>query len=295
MAFLRKLFFIIYFFSVSSIAVNVVDDNNQIITLSEPVHRIISTAPHITEFLYDIGAGEKIVGVTEYSNYPSQAKKYPQVGNHRFIDIEKVLTLKPDLVIVWKSGSPIRQIEKIERMGIPVFYSDIQNLSDFATTFERLGILVGEEEKGREKAKLWKERLTKLYQQYQNKKTLKVFYQVSENPLYTLSGRYIVSEGMQLCGGKNIFSDSSLIAPRINFEEVIKRNPDVIFVSENIGNPKGLEFWNRFETIEAVKKQNLFKVNPDLLERPGPRFLDGLIILCEKLETARLGEKAISQ
>ncbi len=294
MAFLKKLFFLFYFFSVSAIAVSVVDDHNHTITLTNPAQRIISASPHITEFLYDIGAGEKIVGVTEYSDYPDQAKKHPRVGNYRFLDMEKVLSLKPDLLIVWKGGNPIHQIQKIERMGIPVFYSDIQNLSDIETTFERLGVLVGEKKNGLKKASFWKQRLVKLQTLYRNKKRLTVFYQISERPLYTMGGKFLISEGIQLCGGQNIFSDSSLVASQVVKEDVIKRNPDVILISDNTGNSNGFDFWRSFKLVEAVKKGNLYKINPDLLERPGPRFLEGLTILCEKLETSRQRQKGKS-
>lgn len=263
------------------------DDDGRTVTLLQPAKRIISTAPHITEFLYEAGGAGRIVGVTSYSDYPHPARSLPLVGNNRQIDIERVLALKPDLLIAWRGGNPVRQIEQLERLGIPVFYSDLKKLDDIPKTLVRFGELTGFPEQGKEKAQVWKKRLSELIKQYENRPALKVFYQISERPLYTLNGKHIVSEGIRICGGQNIFSDLAALAPRISIESVLERNPDVIFISRSGGSANGIHFWRRFSMIEAVRQNNLFEVNSDLMDRPGPRLINGILTLCQKIEEAR--------
>ncbi|MDR0934673.1 MAG: cobalamin-binding protein [Burkholderiaceae bacterium] len=268
-------------------AVSVVDDNGRTVTLPGPARRIISAAPHITELLYESGGEGHIAGVTSYSDYPESAKTLPLVGDNRRLDMERVLSLKPDLLIAWSGGAPVRQIAQLERYGIPVFYSDPKKLEDIPETLIRFGILLGQPETGREKAAAWRKRLAALKKQYENRPVLSVFYQVSERPLYTLNGKHIISEGIQLCGGRNIFSDLAVLAPRVSLEAVLERNPDVILISGSGGSSSGAAFWQRFSIVEAVRKHHIFQVDADRMDRPGPRLLEGISALCGQLEIAR--------
>jgi len=271
-------------------AVSVVDDDGRTVTLAKPAERIISTAPHITEFLFEVGGGARIAGVTSHSNYPQKAQSLYLVGDNRRIDMERVLALKPDLVIAWRGGNPVRQIDQLEKIGIPVFYSDLKNMGDIPRTFERFGVLAGEEKQGKERALHWKKRMESLKRQYRDRSVLSVFYQISERPLYTLNGKHIVSEAMRICGGENIFSGLAVIAPRVSVESVLEKNPDVIFISRSGGSANGTAFWQRFDVIGAVRKNNLFEIDPDLTDRPGPRLVDGIAALCEKMDEARLNQ-----
>lgn len=284
---MKKILLLFFCVTVHAGAVTVIDDDGRTVTLSSPAKRIISTAPHITEFLYEVGAARHIVGVTRDSDYPAEAKLLPLVGDNQQIDIERVLVLKPDLLIAWKGGNPVRQIEQLKRLGIPVFYSDLKKMDDIPDTLRRFAILVGQDEKGSQKAQEWQNRLKKLVKQYEKRPQLKVFYQVSESPLYTLNGRHIVSEAIRICGGYNIFSDLSVIAPHVSVEAVLKKNPQVIFISRSGGSMNGINFWRKFTIIDAVRTNNVDEVNPDLMDRPGPRFIKGIENLCEKIEEAR--------
>lgn len=288
---MKRILLLLCFVVTSAGAVSVVDDDGRTVTLSKPAVRIISTAPHITEFLYAVGGAGHIAGITSYSNYPPEAQSLPLVGDNRRIDMERVLALKPDLIIAWRGGNPVRQIDQLERMGIPVFYSDLKTMEDIPKTMERLGTLVGQAEKGKKQGVLWKARFERLKKQYENRSVLKVFYQISERPLYTLSGKHIVSEAIRICGGDNVFSGLDTIAPRVSIESVLERNPDVIFISRSGGSANGIHFWRRFGVIEAVRKNNLFETDPDLMDRPGPRLIDGVSALCEKMDDARLSQR----
>lgn len=272
-------------------ASGVTDDDGRRVSLSLPAMRIVSTAPHITELLYEAGGIGHVVGVTDFSDFPPEARALPLVGDNRQINVERVLALKPDLLIAWRGGNPVRQIDQLQRMGLPVFYSHPRRMEDIPATLERFGVLVGQEARGKEKARLWRSRLTLLKKQYANREKLRVFYQVSERPLYTLNGEHIVSEAIRICGGENVFSDLSALAPRVSVEAVLEKDPDVIFISGS-GSATGGDFWRRFHVMKAVRSRNLFRIAADLMDRPGPRLIEGVAALCEKMDAARQKRRA---
>lgn len=273
---------------VSASAAGVPDDDGRLVQLSLPAERIVSTAPHITELLYEAGGGRHIAGVTGFSDFPPEARTLPIVGDNRQINVERVLALKPDLLIAWRGGNPVRQIDQLQRMGVPVFYSHPRRMEDIPAALERFGVLVGQEARGKEKARLWRSRLVSLKKQYADREKLRVFYQVSERPLYTLNGQHIVSEAIRICGGENVFSDMPALAPRVSIEAVLEKDPDVIFISGNgNGNIAGSDFWRRFGVMKVVRSDNFFGMDADLMERPGPRLIDGVAALCKKMDEAR--------
>jgi len=283
----NRLLLLFLFVASHALAVSVRDDAGRTVTLPQPAKRIIATAPHITELLFAAGGQGKIVGVTGYSDYPAAARAIPQVGDVRQLDIERVLALKPDLLVVWKGGNPERQIEQLQRLGIPVYYSDPHDLKDIPAGILSLGKLLGTESVAQKNASELSRKLHKLSAQYGKRPVVRVFYQVSERPLYTLNGRHIVSDAIRVCGGRNVFSDMKVTAPNISLESVLKENPEIIFNSSVEEGKSGLDLWRRYATLEAVRRGNLFDINPDLLDRAGPRMIDGTAVLCEKMEQAR--------
>lgn len=268
-------------------AVTVKDDLGRTVSLAEPAQRVISLAPHATELIYHVGAGTQLVAVTSYSDYPSEVKKLPVVGDFRQVDLERVLAIKPDLLVVWQGGNPQKQLERLKRAGIPVFYSDPRHLSDIRDNMIKLGILTGHEATARKKAGQWAQGINRLKKQYGKQTPVRVFYQVSDSPLFTLNGKHIVNDAIALCGGKNVFADLSIIAPNVSVESVIARNPEAIISSKGLGTSNGLSMWTRFRMVDAVRYGNLFGVNPDWMDRPGPRMLAGTEMLCKKLDESR--------
>lgn len=288
---MRKYVFALCLVAGLASAGSVVDDEGRLVTLSFPAERIISTAPHITELLYEAGGGGHVAGVTGFSDFPPDARALPLVGDDRQINVERVLALKPDLLIAWRGGNPVRQIDQLQQMGVPVFYSDPKRLEDIPATLERFGVLVGQETRGKEKARLWRLRLAQLKKQYGKRERLRVFYQVSERPLYTLNGGHIVSEVIRICGGENVFSDLPATAPRVSIEAVLEKDPDVIFISKS-GGTAGSHFWRRFGVMTAVVEDGLFEVDADLMDRPGPRLIEGAFALCRQMDEARQRRRA---
>jgi iron complex transport system substrate-binding protein len=245
-------------------------------------------APHATELLFAAGGGQRIVGVMNYSDYPAEAKSIPLVGSDSQIDIERVVALKPDLLIVWQSGNTARQIEQLARLGIPVFHSEPHRLEQVATSIERFGTLLGTETRASAAATSFRAQIARLAQRYGRAAPVRVFYQVWDRPLYTLNDQQIVSDAIRTCGGQNVFGNLAVIAPEVGVEAVLQQDPEAIVAGdEHAPSDRGAGIWKPYASMTAVKRGNLFTLDGELLTRPGPRTAIGAARLCEKLDSAR--------
>jgi iron complex transport system substrate-binding protein len=268
-------------------AITVKDDDGNTVTLQKPAQRVISLAPHVTEMLFAAGGGSHVVGVVAYSDFPEEAKKIPQIGSSREVDLERIMALKPDLIVVWRSASSERQIDMVRKLGIPMFYSEPQKLEDIPQSVARFGQLMGTEKSAGPAAAELRQQLAGLRGRYANRPTVRAFYQVWDQPLYTLNGKHIVSDALRLCGGENIFAKLPVTAPVVSVEGVLQENPEAIFATAE-KNYGGVSMWKPYGTLLAVRNDNLFTVDGNLLNRSGPRMIAGAAMLCEKLELARL-------
>lgn len=266
-------------------AVTVQDDAKHAVTLPQPAHRIVSLAPHATELLFAAGAGADVVGVSDYSDYPPAAVKLPSVGSSSALDIERIVSLKPDLVVAWGSGNSASQLAKLRALGIPVFESEPRQLEAIASSLQRLGTLAGVPDQGAAAAQAFNARLAQLTATYQQRPPVRVFYQIWQKPLMTLNGKHMVSSVIRLCGGENVFSQLPQLAPTVSTEAVLNANPEVIFSADGGKSADG--GWRRFPKLAAVAGNNLFTLTPNWMSRPGPRILDGAAELCQQLELAR--------
>jgi iron complex transport system substrate-binding protein len=267
-------------------AVSVKDDDGITVTLQKPAQRVISLAPHITELLFAAGGGSRVVGVVEYSDFPEAAKKIPQVGSNRELDLERIMALKPDLIVVWRHGESERQIEMVRKLGIPMFHSEPEKLDDIPDNVARLGQLMGTEAAASRTADQLRAQLAGLRKRYASRPVVRSFYQVWDQPLYTLNGRHIITDALHLCGGENIFAKLPVTAPVVSIEAVLQANPEAIFATAE-KNYGGVSMWKAYSTLTAVRNNNLFTIDGNLLNRAGPRMIAGAAQLCEKLELAR--------
>lgn len=267
-------------------AVSVKDDDGNTVSLPKPAQRVISLAPHVTELLFAAGGGSHVVGVVAYSDFPEAAKALPQVGSNRELDMERILALKPDLFVVWRHGSSERQIEMVRKLGVPVFHSEPRKLEDIPESVARLGQLMGTDSVARPAAEDLKRQLAALRAKYANRPVVRSFYQVWDKPLYTLNGQHIVTDALHLCGGENIFAKLPVTAPVVSVEGVLQENPEAIFATAE-KNYGGVSMWKPYGTLTAVRNDNLFTIDGNLLNRSGPRMIAGAAMLCEKLELAR--------
>lgn len=269
-------------------AVTVVDDNGNRVTLARPAQRVISMAPHVTEILFAAGAGARVAGVMNYSDYPEAARALPLVGSSSQLDMERVLALKPDLLVVWQGGNTERQLAQLKSLGIPMFYSDPTTMAQIGDTVLRLGQLMGTEKAAQAAAASFRAELAALAARYGSRPPVRMFYQIWDKPLYTLNGTQIVSDAMRLCGGVNVFGQLQVRAPSVSIEAVIEQNPEVIFAGDRgEESDAGLNIWRPYKGLLAVKRNNLFTLKGGMLARAGPRMVQGAAALCEKLEIAR--------
>lgn len=274
-------------------AVSAVDDAGRTVTLPAPAARVVSLSPHATELLFAAGGGARVVGTMVYSDYPEAASRLPLVGSSTGIDIERVVALRPDLLVAWKSGNTTRQLDELRRLGIPVFFSEPTRLDDVATSLERLGRLLGTDAQAGQAARAYRHRIAALASRYGTRRKVDVFYQAWDKPLFTLSGSHIASDAIALCGGRNVFADMQAVAPQVDVEGVLLRDPLAIVGSPRYGDERaGLSMWRRYPSLRAVRMGNLFTLDGDLLTRATPRLADGAAALCAALDSARSREKA---
>lgn len=274
----------------ASAAITVSDDDGKAVTLQKPALRVISLAPHVTEMVYAAGGSERLVAAVDYSDYPEAAKRLPRVGSNRQIDMERVAALKPDLIVVWMHGSSERQIDQIRALGFPIFHSEPKKLDDIASNLQRIGKLMGTETVAEPAAAAIRKRLTALSAQYENRAPVRMFYQFWNKPLYTLNGDHIISDAARICGARNVFARLKVTAPVVDIEAVLQEDPEAI-ISGSTAADGGLDMWQSVPGMTAVKRGNLFRVDGNLLNRSGPRMIDGAAELCEKLELARQHRK----
>lgn len=282
--------FIFYIGIIASLqaAVTVVDDKGNTVRLSQPASRIISLAPHITESLFTAGAGSKIIGAVAYSDYPEAAKEIPRIGGYPSLDIEKIVSMKPDLVIAWSTGNNLNQVEKLASLGFKVFMSEPKKPEDIAQTIKRFGILAGTTKISSQSVKIYIEHYNQLLEKNKDKEKIKVFYQLWNKPIMTINGKHLISNVINLCGGINVFSELPSISPKVSVEAVIASNTDVIIAGDKGKKKlKWLAEWSRWTQIPAVKNDQIYFIDPDLLNRAGPRILQGADVLCELLDKAR--------
>lgn len=269
-------------------AISVTDDDGYTVTLAKPAQRVISMAPHVTELLFAAGGGEHIVGAVTYSDFPEAAKKIPSIGDNREVDIERIIASKPDLLVVWRHGSSGKQVEQLRKLGIPMFYSEPHVLADIPASVILLGKLMGTEAQANSTALSLQQKLTALTEKYAKRAPVRLFYQVWDKPLYTLSGQHIISDAMRICGGVNIFAGMKIVAPVVGVEAVIQADPEAIIgTAEKSPSDGGVAMWQRYPGMMAVKRGNLFLIDGNLINRSGPRMIDGTAELCEKLDLAR--------
>ncbi len=264
------------------------DDRGLSVCLDHPAVRIAALSPGATELIYAAGAGDKVVAVVSYSDYPEAAKSVTSVGSHTRLDLERLISLQPDLVLAWGTGNPTEQIETLARLGLPVYYVEAHEFEDIARNIENMGVLAGTKELANLEALRFRTGIQALQERYKEAAPIKTFYQIWDEPLMTMNGSHYMSKAVSLCGGVNVFADSPRLIPRLSREAILLKNPEVIITGDR-GELKTdwLNTWLSFPDLFATQRGNLFYVPASLVQRPTPRLLEGAQILCQRLDTAR--------
>ncbi len=267
--------------------VSVVDDSGKAVTLPAPARRIVALAPHLTEQLFAVGAGGAIVGTTDYADYPPAANAIPRVARAHSVDLERVAALRPDLIVVWGSGFPPATLEALRRLGPPLYIAEPGTLDSIATSMERLGRLTDAPEAATAAA-AFRAKITALRGRFADRAPVRVFYQIWQQPLMTLSGRHVMTEAIALCGGRNLFADLDAVAPQVSIESVVAADPQIIVTAEPEGRAgTALDGWKRFPTLSAVRLRQFATLDANKINRHSPRMADEIAMLCERIDAAR--------
>ena len=264
------------------------------VTLTKPAQRVVALAPDLAELLFDVGGGETLVGTVEYSDWPVAAKKVPRLGDAFHVDTERLVALKPDLVLAWEGGTPQALIDKLRALKLPVLAVGTRELLDIASNLELLGLATGHAPAAQLAAEDFRTRLGALRSRYAGEPNLRVFYEISAQPLFTVGSAQSISRLIQVCGGSNIFADLTELAPAVSMEAVLARDPEVIVSGDAEGSPQQrFKEWQRWPKLAAVREGNFIAVDDDWISRATPRLLDAGKQLCEGFEVARQHHSAV--
>lgn len=259
-------------------AVDVVGD-------AEPL-RIVTLAPHLAELVFAAGAGSQLVGVSSYSDFPEAVRTLPVVGDAFRVDRERLALLDADLLLAWESGTPAHIVDSLSAGGHRVELIRTRNLSDISIALHRIGALTKSEDSARMAAEAFEKKLTQLALRWQDAESIRVFYQVSLRPLYSINGDHYISELISLCGGKNIFADLSDLAPMISEEAVLDRNPEVMLAADTGGESTAAQ-WGYWDGLAANQYASHFVIPADAVARPTPRVIEAGEAICAALQEGR--------
>lgn len=263
------------------------DDTGQHLRLQQAPQRIISLSPHITELLFAVGAGSRIVGASEYSDYPEPARKIARIGG-ALLDLEAIAALRPDVIVAWADGNPPAQLQRLKQLRVPIYLSSQKRLNDIPDSLERLGRLTDTNKVAHIAATQLRQDLARLRKTYAGRSPVRVFYQVWDAPLLTINGSHIISDALATCGGVNIFARLPALTPNVSLENILQANPDAIVTSsQDHQEPARLAAWRRWQQLSAVRNKHLYVVHADWIDRPTPRLLLGVAELCGFLDQVR--------
>ena len=268
--------------------ITVTDDFNRVVTLPAPAARIISLGPHITENLFSAGAGDKVVGVVEHSDYPPRARRIQSLGGgYAQLNLETVIALAPDLVVAWETAGNAESVKKIVELGFTVYYSEPRSFEDIIENIEELALLAGSSDRINPPPASLREELQRVRARFGAKSTQTVFYQVWRNPLITLNGDHYISRALELCGARNVFAELSIIAPRVSVEAVLEANPDIIIAGRSDGRGSDLSMWEKWNSLAAVTHDGFLFIDGSVMHRHTARMIMGIRGLCEKIDRVR--------
>jgi iron complex transport system substrate-binding protein len=271
----------------------VTDDTGAVLTLAAIPQRIVSLAPGATEMLFAIGAGDKVLGTSRYSDEPRAARAIPRIGDVAGLDLERILALRPDVVIVWKGGNPVAQIEQLQGLRLRLYRQHVTSLNDLPDSLRRLGLLMGAAPVANRRADELTTRLVSLRARYALSARLPVFLQIWNRPLFTIGGRHMMSDAMSLCGADNIFAELGSEAPAVSIEAVLSRNPVVIVADAPPGQALAwLADWRRFPKMAAVRRQALIPFEDPRFGMLGPSAVEATENLCALLDRHRGADSA---
>ena len=266
-----------------------VDDAGHAVVLAHPAHRIVALAPHLTELVYAAGAGNQLVAVGKFSDFPLEARAKPVISDAFAVNYEALAQLKPDLVLVWGSGTPERMKSKLRTLGVPVYEIEIRTVAGLIDTLRGIGRLAGTEGVAQARAQAIAADWAALKASYGGRKPVRVFFQLWDAPLMTLNGQHLISSAIAACGGSNVFAELPTLTATVSWEVAVQRDPQVVVTEGGPGETAKPGRWSEFSRVSATQHGQFAHVEGDLLARSGPRFVQGARELCVAIDDARRG------
>jgi cobalamin transport system substrate-binding protein len=263
----------------TSACVTVVDSTHREVLLDPEPRRIVTLAPSLTEIVYFLGLGERVVGVTQFSYYPPQAGKKPKVGSYVDLNVEKIISLSPDLVLGTKDGNQPTVVDLLERAGLPVFIVNPRNIRQVIDTVVTIGRLCGVSARATVLARNLSDEVDRIVGKTASLDKPVVFLQVNPKPIMSVNKHTFTHDLIRLAGGRNMTEDEPITYPRISLEEVIRNKPDVIIISSMARGghfEQARQQWFKWVVIPAVRNNRVHVVDSDLIDRPSPRIIQGL-------------------
>lgn len=245
--------------------------------------RVVSLAPSLSEIVVELDSADLLVGALDAGDRPSAIRDVPSVGRYGQLDLERLLSLKPDLLLLWPGSVGAAQRDQLKHLNIPTFVAEPHSFEQLTTQIEAIAVQLGRPERGVELATGLRHRLVELRQRYRRETPLRVFYQVWDKPLYTIGGGQIISDALEVCGARNVFADMTLPAPQVSIEAVLQRDPEVILAGDQLQ----LEAWNAWPQLTAVKHRQLLLVTDKGLERPSGQMIEATARLCQQIAPDR--------
>lgn len=248
--------------------------------------RIISLSPAITELVFSAGAGSKLVGVSRFSNFPSEARLIPEIGDAYSLDLERIVELNPEFIIAWKQASTYKDLDRLNYLGFQVLKIEISRLDDIPNLIRQIGELAKTEERAELAASRYEETLFRIKQSHDNRALIKALQLIWLQPLITFGKNHLINEILGVCGGKNVadfFSGNTFALPT---ESMVAANPEVIF--DSTGAPEEEQFFRKLSSISAVKNNHIFSIPPDLIFRETVRVLDAIQMVCNYFDGIRV-------
>ena len=254
--------------------------------------RIITVAPHLSEVVEAAGGANRLISVSAYSNFPESVKKLPITSDARSIDLEKMKSLRPDLIIYWRGGTPESQIESIKKTftSIQAVSVEPKKLTDIANDIETIGKLLGTETIAKKNADAFRAQIIELKHQYQNKnkRKVRVFYQVWAQPLMTLNQDHLIADIINICGGEQLFAKEKLLVPTVSREAVVKANPEIIFTAVDTQQMKtDWSMWSSIPQLAATQRKAFIDIDGDMISRPSTRIMQGAKKICSEIDKIR--------
>lgn len=261
--------------------------NGETLRLEQPAARLVTLAPHLAELVFAAGAGETLLATVEYSDFPEPVNHLPRIGDAFRFDLERIVALKPDLVLVWASGNPGPAQARLAALGLTTWRIEIRTPDDIADTLSAIGRATGNDPAGRSAADGVRRTIARLRTQFADRSPITYFYQVAERPLFTVNGEHLISQALDLCGAQNVFADLPQLAPQLSREAVLAANPRVLMAGRVDEDNQPLAQWSEWPRLQAVQAGALLYLDANRISRATPRMLESVENACNLMDPYR--------